>query len=426
MAFDLGAFFAGASQGAATAIDTRNKEIRQATLREFERLQKEAGEQDEKLRTKRDEMRATAETIASYRGANGMQFTNAQIVGLLQNPENAKALAKILKEKEDGLDQVDFNKVFKLVKEPVDPTTIPKWQDYVNQVTSIPKGEPEGPQKVVRGAFGLESPAYAQAQAEFEAASGKKVSELRAFAKGPIAPDIDIKGEMDLSQFKKPESLATITGRLRDNIANGEDLNTPKNKNLLERLRANAVIEGMFNREEGADGKPRTAAQINSVFDKTLRVGLDPFIVKGVVRFDPTLNDYVPITGDAESINSFMEQKNKLIQNQARAMGILDKDNNIIGGRNSRDALLPYADVEGDKVIAWKKPAAPSAPAPSAPAAAPTTEAKPKSVVLKDQDIPKVPLTADGKAIDGSKMVLGKQYRDSQNKVKTWNGSTLQ
>lgn len=423
MAFDLGAFLAGASEGAATAIDKRNKEIRQATLREFERLQKDAGEQEEKLRTKRDEMKATAEVLSSYRGANNVGFTPTQIVGLLQNPAVARRLTEQLKNNEDGLDQIDFSKLYTVTKGKTDITP----DEYIKQSTAIPMGMPEGPQKVVRGAFGLESPAFAQAQAEFEAASGKKVSELRAFAKGPMQPEGQpLEGVVDFSQFRKPDSLAMVTGKLRDNIAKGEDLNSPNNKNLLAKLRANAVIEGMFNREVGEDGKPRTAAQINSVFDKTLRVGLDPFIVKGVVRFDPALNDYVPITGDAESINNFMEQKTKLIQNQARAMGILDKDNNIIGGRNSRDALLPYADIEGDKIIAFKKPAAPSAPA-----AAPTTEAKPaeqkpKSAAFKDQTpAERIPKTADGK-IDGAKLVPGRSYRSEDGTVKVWNGTNWQ
>lgn len=417
MAFDLGAFLAGASEGAASAIDRRNKEIRQATLREFERLQKDAGEQDEKLRSKRDELKATAEVLSSYRGANNVGFTPTQIVGLLQNPAVAKRLSEQLKNNEDGLDQIDFGKLFTVTKGNTDLTP----EEFIKQSTSIPMGMPEGPQKVVRGAFGLESPAFAQAQAEFEAASGKTVRELRAFAKGPLPIEGEpLEGVVDFSQFRKPDSLAMVTGKLRDNIANGEDLNSPKNKNLLAKLRANAVIEGMFDKDEGEGGKPRTTAQINSVFDKTLRVGLDPFVVKGVVRFDPTLNDYVPITGDAESINNFMEQKTKLIQNQARAMGILDKDNNIIGGRNSRDALLPYADIEGDKIVAFKKPAAPSAPA-----AAPSPAA-PRSPAFKDQTpAERIPKTMDGK-IDGSKLVPGRSYRAEDGTVKIWNGTNWQ
>jgi hypothetical protein len=154
-------------------------------------------------------------------------------------------------------------------------------------------------------------------------------------------------------------------------------LKSEKAKPLLAKLRADSIIKDMF-KETGEDGKPRTTAAINSVLDKSLRAGLDPFVIKGTVRFDPSVNDYVPITGDAEAIKNFMEHKNKLIQDQARALGILDKDNKIIGGRNATDALLPYANIEDGKVISWKsvtakdtkdKDATPEKPAPATPKA---------------------------------------------------------
>jgi hypothetical protein len=417
MAFDFGAFIAGASQGAATAIETRNKEIRNVTLREFDRLQKEAGEQEEKLRTKRDEMKATAEVLSSYRGANNVGFTPSQIVGLLQNPAVAKRVTEQLKNNEDGLSQIDFSKLYTVTKGNSDITP----EEYIKQTTAIPISVVEEPQKVVRGAFGLESPAYAQAQAEFEASSGKSIKELRAFAKGPMQAEGKVEGIADFSQFKKPDSLALVTGKLRDNIANGEDLNSQKNKTLLAQLRANAVIEGMFDKGEGSD-KPRTAAQINSVFNTSLRVALDPFIVKGVVRFDPNANDYVPISGDAESINSFMEQKTKVIQAQARALGILDKDNNITGGRNAMDALLPYAEIEGNKVVGWKRPASPT-PAPAAPAAPASTEsAKPAAT---NQEVLPLPKTKDGK-LDGTQLKAGRSYKAADGSVKIWNGTGWQ
>jgi hypothetical protein len=116
MGFDFGALIAGASEGAATAIDKRNKEIRQSALRDFDTLQKAAGEQDEKLRTKRDELKATAEVLSGFTNSKGGSFTPTQIVGLLQKPAIAKEVVSSLKDKKD-LERVDFSTVFKLASE---------------------------------------------------------------------------------------------------------------------------------------------------------------------------------------------------------------------------------------------------------------------------------------------------------------------
>ncbi len=419
MGFDLGAFIAGASEGAASSIDKRNKEIRQAALREFDQLQKQAGEQEEKLRTKRDELKATADVLSSYRGSKNAGFTQAQVVGLLQNPSVAKEVVRKIKENEDRLDKIDFSTIYEISKGKTDVSI----DDYINKATSIAVPTVEAPQKVVRGAFGLESPAFAQAQAEFEKASGKSLKEIRAFAKGPegVSEEEKIQGVLNFSQFKKPETLANITGELRDLIANGEDLNSEKAKPLLNKLAANAVIEAKFGEKEG--DKPRTAAQINSVFSRSLAVSVDPFVVKGVVRLVPETGDYVPIGGSVEDIAAFQKQKNDTIKAQAEAIGILDKTGKVIGGRNAEDALVPYANIKDGKVVSWKT-AAPTPPA-AAPAKPATTENKEpaKSVVFKD--VLPIPKTADGR-VDGSQLVAGKQYRAADNTVKTWNGTNWQ
>lgn len=413
MAFILGAFASGLAEGAAESIEKRNKEIRQSALREFEALRKEAEEQNEKVKTQRDKLRSTAQVLSSYRGANNAGFTQAQIIGLLQNPEVAKRVSETLQKNEDNLDQIDFSKLYTVTKGKTDVTV----DDFIQQSTAFqqPPTKMEA-QPAVRGAFGLPTKAYQRAQAEFEKTAGMPVSKMRAMAQGPAEPAERIEGVLDFSQFKKPETLANITGRLRDNIANGENINSPANKKLISQLQANAVIEARFGDKEG--DKPRTTAQINSVLDKTLRAGLDPFIIGGVVRFDPTLNDYIPIKGDAESINSFMKQKNELIQNQSRALGILDKDNNIIGGRNSVDALLPYAEIKDNKVVSWKTATVPAVAAP-----APATPAAPAKGATSE--VLAIPKTADGK-VDGSKLVAGKQYRAADGTVKTWNGISWQ
>jgi hypothetical protein len=419
------AFVAGAAEGAAESIEERNNQIRKNAMAEFEMRRKEAEEKDEKLRTKRDELRSTAAALSSYRDGKGVTMTEAQITALLMQPVKAKQILKRLEDEKD-LSNIDFNILLKPGGKPED---IPKPQEYIQRTTSIPAGLPETqPTPVIRGAFGFESPAYAEAQRQFEQVSGKSIREIKAKALGSPEEIPAVPLEVDLSQFKKPESIEMVQNRLADNIAKGGKFSDPDNQKLLDRLKANTAIKEMLGEGDGA--KPRTAAQINGVFDKSLRVGLEPFVTKGIVRLDAQTNEYVPISGDVDSINSFMKQKNEIIQSRAKEMGILDKDNKVIGGRNSEDALLPYAEIKDGKVVSWRSatttvtpPAAPgTAPAPAAaPAAAP---AKASTVVDKPIPFPKDAIV-NGK-IDGSKLNVGQQYISSKGRVQTWNGISLQ
>jgi hypothetical protein len=419
MAFNFGAFAAGFSTGAATSIESRNKQIRNGATRQLDELVQEATAKEKKLLTQRDTLTEQANQLASFRGANNIGLTKTQILGLIQKPEIAKSLIEELKNKKD-LGDVDFSTVFKVEK----PGTEMPPEEFIRRSTSISR-EPEVRKAtpVVRGAFGFESPGVAQAEREFEATRGRSAAEIRAIAAGRIDMGADFKpteGVIDFKQFGNPESLANVQNRLRDLIAAGEDLNSTKAKPLLAQLRADAVIKDMF-KETGEDGKPRSTSAINTVLDKSLRAGLDPFVIKGVVRFDSTVNDYVPITGDADSIKNFMEHKNKLIQDQAKAMGILDKDNKIIGGRNSADALLPYANIEGNKVVSWKSVIA---PVDDAPAAAVPKVGGGTAPVISAQPIA-IPKGADGKA-DRARLVPGQQYTGDGGKIKTWNGVSWQ
>ena len=431
MGFDVTALFAGVSSGVAESIETRNKQIRSGAVKQLDQLVSEAEAKEKGLRTERDVLSQQARQLATFRGANGIGLTQDQILGLIQQPETAKSLIEELKNKKD-LSDVDMSTVFKVAK----PGTQMPPEEYIAKKTSIVKPEAGVPSQPVRGAFGFTSPAVGQAETEFEAVYGRKASDVRAIAQGKPDLGADFKpmaGVIDLKQFGNPESLSTVQNQLRDSIANGEPLNTDQNKKRLAKLRADATIKTMFE-GDGEGGKPRSTAAINSVIDKSLRAGLDPFVVKGVVRFDPQANDYVPITGDTKAIADFMDHKNKLIQSQAKALGILDKDNKIVGGRNASDALLPYANIEDGKVVSWKsavtpKPAEAEAPAPAGPKVG-----APSAVTASTETDISVPapaiLTEDGKGVN--RQAMQKTYKAGQKitlpngQVKTWNGITLQ
>jgi hypothetical protein len=354
------AFSAGFLKSAGENVKERNKEVRDAAIKEFERLQKEAMEQNEKIQTKRDELKSTASVLASYKGKNNSGFTQGQVISLLQNPAVAKRVQSELEKYSGNLDQIDFAKLYQVSRGQDENEDV---EGFIKRYTTLPSAPeapeaPEGPladeqRAATRGAFGLPSRAYEQAQTDFERATGRRVADVRAQAQGaPRMPEAPV-GRVDFGQLRKPETNQNIRDRLRDNIANGEDLKSPNNKELLSKLSAASQIKSQFGDEDS--DKPRTAAQIRQVFQDSMRVGVDPFILKGVVRYDERAQDYVPITGNPEDIKQFMQHKNEVVRNQAVSMGILDRKGNILGGRNAEDALLPYANIKNGKIVSWKE-----------------------------------------------------------------------
>ena len=379
MAFDFSAFLGGFAESAAGSIEKRNKEIRERALSDFERLRKEAEEKEEKNKTKRDELRTTADVLSSYTGKDGKGFTQDQIIGLLQNPGVAKRVQAQLDKNADSLEQVDFNTLFTVSKGKSDLTV----DDYIKARTTAPEPTelekaPMGPTK---GAFGLPSRAAARAEADFQARTGKSAAELRAAARGVGEETDRAQGTLDFGQFKQPEATTTIKNKLRDNLSKDIPIEDPRNAPLLKQLRAAAVIESTFEVEKDKD---RSAAQIGSVIDKTLRTTIDPTVWKGVVQYDDKLQDWVPITGDGASIKRFMDTKNLAVRDTAIALGVLSKDGTkVTGGRAARDALLPYANIDEEgKIIGWRtitgkaEPKAEPTPAPAGGTATPAPTGK--------------------------------------------------
>jgi hypothetical protein len=86
------------------------------------------------------------------------------------------------------------------------------------------------------------------------------------------------------------------------------------------------------------------------------------------------------------------------------------------------DALLPYAEIEGGKIKNWRTVSTTVTPPPAAAPAAAPAPAKKAEIVDKPLTIPK---TQDGK-IDGTKLVLGQTYTDSEGNVQAWNGMKFQ
>lgn len=414
MAFDLSAFFGGFAEGAAIQVEKKNKEIRDSTNAEMERLYRAAEKNKESAQTKREELKAIASELTTYRGLNDTGFSDQQIMGLLQSGA-AKTVLTELRSKKDNLGTVDFNSLVKVATEPTDK----KIEDVIAEMTTLPKGEPlpADTDRTTRTAFGLRTNIAAETEDRFGKIAGMSTQDLRAAAGGlretPISKDVSI----DLSQFKDPEGVATVSARLAENLSKGIPFNDERNGPLLKKLQAFAVIKDAFDGDE----KNRTAGAINTVLDKSLKAAMGPLMIGGTVRYDDKSGEYVPVVGDANAIATFMNHRNETIKNQAMSMGILTKDGTIKGGRAAADALLPYAEIEGNKVVKWRTvgttpPATTETPA--APAAAPAT----RQVVDKPLPIPKTP---EGK-IDGTKLTPGQDYAAANGEIRTWNGMSWQ
>jgi hypothetical protein len=219
------AFTAGFLKSAGENVKEKNKEISDAAVKEFERLQREAMEQNEKIQTKRDELKSTASVLASYKGKNNTGFTQGQIISMLQNPAVAKRVQSELEKYSGNLDQVDFAKLYQVSRGQDENETV---EGFIDKSTRMPTA-PEAPEgatvedKQVRGAFGLPSRAYGQTQARFEKATGTRVADLRAQAQPRGVPSAPV-GSVDFGQLRSD----TVDKRINQLSIQVLDAKTPE------------------------------------------------------------------------------------------------------------------------------------------------------------------------------------------------------
>ena len=298
-------------------------------------------------------------------------------------------------------------------------------EEYVRRTTSIAKDQEAGKATpAVRGAFGFASQGVAQAEKEFETVSGRTAAEVRAIARGRVDMGEDFKptvGQLNLSQFAKPEGVADLQNKLADRIARGEDIKSPESIALQNQLSARTRVKEMF-KEPGDEAKPRAASAINSAIDRSLKANLYPYEKSGVIRWEKDNPEPIIMAGaDEKQVSEYIKVKNNHIAAGFQDLKIIDKDNKLINpkDRNARDALLPYANVDDAGNVSWRKPAAPVGV--NAGGGSASTDLDTPGTVIR---------TADGKGIDVPAMAAayppGKKIKDSRGNIKTWNGMTLQ
>ena len=333
-----GAFVTGFAERASIEIEKTNKEISDRVLAEMSSLIKKKEEAEETAETKRDTARKQAQAL---RELSGNKLTDTQIVGII-NGTQADSIIKQLQDRQVGPERL------KQLFIPADPNAQADLEQYLSEVGKL-TGQAPVRTEMERGAFGLRSRAGEAARARGLAAAGMTEEELYQTR---MARPEGVEGTLNLSALAESETTEKLKIKMRDiisrNFANEDD--EKQFDTLRKQIEAAAIVKGMFAFEEQ---KPRTTSEINSILQRSLREGLDPYIISGVAQVMQS-GDVEPITGDPEDIANFRKSKNSIIREIAINRGLLDPRTNKVLNEQAEDALTPYAVIEDGKIVNWK------------------------------------------------------------------------
>ena len=354
-------FITGFAKSAGESIDERDKEIRDTVNERMNFLLKKREQALQQATTRIDELKEQAKQLQAL---SGNRLTETQIAGIIESGEVDTVITNL--RKSSGV--MSDDQIAQIYTPEKDYTgTV---EGVVGKMTELKRGpEVPGLEDEQRTAFGLRTTAAAQEKRKFAAAANVTVDDLYRNRLDKVS-QFKPAGKLDLRVFATPESDTVVKARLRDNLASatqgleegteeynkalGKALNSNKIKTDMAKIRAMLVVEALSDTE---GEKPRSTAAINSIITQSLRNGLDVLVTKNIIRWDPTRENYTPITGDVDAIASFIEQKNLIIRDVLVARGLITRDGKIVGGRNAEDAIAPYANIEDGKIVSWKNAA---------------------------------------------------------------------
>ena len=355
-------FITGFAKSSGDIIDERDKEIRETVNDRMNYLLKKREQSLQQATTRRDELKEQAKQLQAL---SGNRFTETQIAGIIESGEVDTVITNL--RKSSGV--MSDDQIAQLYTPEKDYTgTV---ESVVGKMTEL-KRAPDMPglEDEQRTAFGLKTTAAAEAKRKFASAANVTVDDLYKNRLEKIS-DFKPAGRLDMRVFATPETDTVVKARLRDSLSEatqglepgteaynkalGKAMGSSKVKTDLTKIRAMLVVDALSDAEGGQ--KPRTASEIRSIVTDTLKNGLDVLVTKGVIRWDPTQNNYVPITGDVNSVASFIEQRNLLIRDILVARGLIDREGKILGGRNAEDVINTYANIEDGRIVSWKNAA---------------------------------------------------------------------
>lgn len=476
MAFDISSFFGGVAKGVQRNIEEQDKEIRDSAMSQFDRLRKDAEEQDEKVKTTRDSLKATASVLATYKGINNVGFTQGQIVGMLQNPAVAKRVQGILDKNADQLDQIDFSKLYTISKGQSDMTA----DEYVKnrstfqmqELTDEAKGKPKPTGTAAltadKGVFGLPTRARSRAQREFERATGKTVEQLTVMAKGIPDEAITAEGTLDFSQFKEPDSIDKQLDRVGAGVVKarqagdkGQEAALLKEGAVLNEVKETlspekATYTSVLSSTRLAYANEKDPAKKAALRDRLSDLVTAEKVGKGNSEA-PTLTEYGSLLTRAEktAMESMSSPVKGLVYDKDQGKFVYTGADPSIRAKvqNARLAGLKnvvdlYSDADGrvstdlrgalaasgvqfdeNQRPIFSVPVPPPQPrvdrsgrGPRVPAGQPIQQQRSAAPAGQAAAIP-IPRTPDGK-IDGTKLQAGQKYSAGDGTVKTWNSIT--
>jgi hypothetical protein len=400
----LAAFVTGFAEQASSMIDERNKEISDRALSEMEALIEKKAKADEAALKRRGELRKQAAELRAYK------IPEQEIVGILENGY-ASATLERLKKAEVGT--AGMKKLFT----PFNPEDKRLVEDYIRTATTLTGSAPKA-YLDEEGAFGLKTRAGTRVREAAARTTGVPLEELYKTELPEMGTEPT--GTLDLGVLAEPKTTEKLKIKMRDiisrsektdqgilNFANEDD--EKQFDTLRKQIEAAAIVKGLFSFEEE---KPRTTSEINSILQRSLREGLDPYVIGGVAQVMQN-GDVEPIIGDPEDIANFRKSKNSIIREIAINRGLLDPRTNKVLNRQAEDALTPYAIIEDGAVVGYKtyaptkKQSGSTPPAPAARGATPEPAKKYTPEQLKTATIKAIRANPQNRA------QLIKEYEDS-------------
>jgi len=471
MAFDISAFFGGVAKGVKESIEDQDKRIQESATSEFERLKKDYEEQNEKVKTTRNSLKATASLLASYKGMNNVGFTEGQIIGLLQNPSIAKQVQTVITENANRLENIDFSKLYKISKGQSD-LTVDEWVEGrttfpMEELTDEARGKKAGTGALPaeKGVFGLPTRARSRAEREFERSTGKSIKEMRIVAKGIPEEAVTAEGTLDFSQFKEPDTIDKQLNRVGAGIIKarqagdrGQEAALLKEAAMLNEVKDTLSPEKATYTSTVSDTRLKYANEKDPVKKEQLRERLADLVAAervGKGSEAPSLTEYNSLLTKAEKValqnisspvkgliydrdqGKFVytgaDPHARAVVENARLAGI----KNVVDlysdadGKVSMDmrGALAAAGVQFDEnqkpilSVPVPPPAAPKPKGTRGPRVQAGQPVQQPTQQVAGQTAPSpIPLTPIGE-IDPTKLVVGQKYISSKGVVKTWTKS---
>lgn len=348
------AFVTGMANQATEMIQKRDKDIQDTIETQLAQMYKRAvtsrGERKERL-TELRELRNALESAG---------FKGQEVTFLLQNKSAAANAIKLIEtRKAKGREVTRAHLDSLLAGEMPKISKMGMPEEFITQQTTLEE-EPSILDVEMKGAFGLGAGSARQAaEARIGSQTGMTADELRKtrLPKAAMQPV-----SLNYKMFAEPESTEDIKTSLRDIIARTErtdegKLDFTNNKEdvkqydtLVKQLEASVLIDDMFDAEKE---KPRTAPAIRAIIKGRLAQALDHYVHEGVAMFTQS-GDVVPITGDTKDIARFRQTKLKIVKGIAANRNLYDpRTMEVIGGRETEDALSDFATIENGKIVSW-------------------------------------------------------------------------